>query len=76
LEALISIFGLNELVKDAVPLFECGYYKQGTLSQLSEGIRFLTKALRPQYISLIEAFDIPDAILNSAVGNSYGDIYE
>ena len=76
LESLISIFGLNELIRDAVPLFECGYYKQGTVSHLNEGVRFLTKALRPQYVSLIEAFDISDPILNSAVGNSYGDIYE
>jgi len=27
MEALISVFGLNELLRDAVPLFECGYYK-------------------------------------------------
>ena len=76
MEALISVFGLNELLRDTVPLFECGYYQQGHLAQLSDGIRFIVKALRPQYISLIEGFDIPDAVLNSAVGNSYGDIYE
>ncbi len=47
LEALISIFGLNELVKDAIPLFESGYYSQGHLAHLTEGINFYTKALRP-----------------------------
>jgi hypothetical protein len=25
---------------------------------------------------LIEAFDIPDSVLNTAIGNKYGDIYE
>jgi len=39
-------------------------------------LKFLYKAIRPQYISLVEAFDIPDVVLNSAVGNQYGDIYE
>jgi Acyl-CoA oxidase len=75
-EALISLYGLNELAKDAVPLYECGYFTAGHHSQLQDGIKFITKALRPQYVSLIEAFDIPDCVLNSAVGNSYGDIYE
>jgi hypothetical protein len=27
-------------------------------------------------IPLIESWEIPDEILNSAIGNSYGDIYE
>jgi hypothetical protein len=71
---LVSIFGLHELAKDTVPLFECGYYKSEHSVQVDEGIRFITKALRPQFISLLEAFDIPDSTLNSAIGNSYGDM--
>jgi hypothetical protein len=27
-------------------------------------------------IPLVEGFDFPDFVLNSAIGNSYGDIYE
>ena len=27
-------------------------------------------------IPLIEAFEIPDEVINSCIGNSYGDIYE
>jgi hypothetical protein len=32
--------------------------------------------LRPQMIPLVEAIGIPDGQLTSAIGNSYGDIYE
>ena len=32
--------------------------------------------VRPQAINLIESIDVPDSTLNSAIGNSYGDIYE
>ena len=32
--------------------------------------------IRPQAIGLVESFPIADEIACSAVGNSYGDIYE
>jgi len=32
--------------------------------------------VRPQFISLVEAFKISDNSLMSAIGNKYGDIYE
>ena len=32
--------------------------------------------LRPQMLSLAEAFDLPDHWIPSTIGNSYGDIYE
>ena len=32
--------------------------------------------IRPYAISIIEAYGIPDEVLVSAIGNSYGDIYE
>ena len=36
----------------------------------------MMKELRPQMIPLIESWEFPDEILISAIGNSYGDIYE
>ena len=43
---------------------------------ITEAIKLLNAEIRPQAISIIESFGIPDAYLQSAVGNSYGDIYE
>ena len=76
LESLVALYGLQELQKDLVPLFECEYYQPKHVSQIGDAIKLYVKALRPQHISLIEAFDTPDSVLNSAIGNSYGDIYE
>ena len=76
LRSLVTLYGLNELAKDSLPLYDCGYFKQGAGIQITESIKALYSELRPQYISLVESFDIPDSVLNSAIGNSYGDIYE
>jgi len=32
--------------------------------------------IRPQAVPLTEIFTVPDEVMMSAVGNSYGDIYE
>ena len=36
----------------------------------------MLNTLRPQIVSLAESFAVPDHVLCSAIGNSYGDIYE
>jgi len=41
-----------------------------------DSIKELLKLLRPQAIPLIELFEISDSMITSAIGNSYGDIYE
>ena len=43
--------------------------------KIEEAIKVLLKRIRPQAISIIEAFPLADEILLSAIGNSYGDIY-
>ena len=76
LESLVTLHGLIEIQKDMVPLLECGYYTPKEIHNVNEAIKLYVKALRPQHISLVEAFDIPDSVLNSAIGNRFGDIYE
>ena len=39
-------------------------------------MKLINTQLRPQVISIIESFGFSDSYLQSAVGNSYGDIYE
>ena len=40
-------------------------------------MKHLNKQIRPQALSIIEAaYPLPDMYLQSAIGNSYGDIYE
>lgn len=43
---------------------------------IQEAIKITLLRIRPQAINLVESFPIKDEVLLSAVGNSYGDIYE
>ena len=43
---------------------------------LDAAFNHLLTQLRPQAIPLSEIFVLPDWVLMSAIGNSYGDIYE
>jgi len=56
--------------------YESGYLKKGAQALISEANKLLLTRLRPQVIPLVELFGITDSTLPSAVGNSYGDIYE
>ncbi len=43
---------------------------------MADAVQILIDRLRPQLVSLVEAYGLTDNILTSAIGNSYGDIYE
>jgi len=43
---------------------------------LLDAAKIIMSKLRLQMIPLIEAYDQPDCLLMSCIGNSYGDIYE
>ena len=71
-----ALVGINFL-KDYTNLgYESGYLPKGSQTLIQEAFKILLARIRPQVIPLVEAFGIPDSVLVSAVGNSYGDIYE
>lgn len=41
-----------------------------------ESIKQVNLLIRPQALNIVESMEISDDILQSAIGNSYGDIYE
>jgi hypothetical protein len=41
-----------------------------------EAIKLLNTAIRPQAVNILESLKYTDGNLQTAVGNSYGDIYE
>lgn len=73
---LAKIYALHELTQDSVALYETRFFPLGTARLILDAQKQLMVQLRPQMISLVEAFGYPDSILVSAIGNSYGDIYE
>ena len=77
LRNLCVLYGLTALKKDCSPLYESGYFSGKPFSEyIDEAVKFILKEIRPHAINLIEGYELSDDILVSAIGNSYGDIYE
>ena len=76
LNNLCKLFALNELMTDSSSCYEAGYFKVRSGQHIMDAIKSLMVAIRPQIIPLVEAFDVPESMIVSAIGNYYGDIYE
>jgi hypothetical protein len=63
---------------NAASCYECGYFAGGLSFStfIGNAIKHILKEVRPYAISLVESYGVSDTVLNSAIGNSYGDIYE
>lgn len=73
------LYGLLKLNEDSHELFQSGYFsdKEVPYSDLIlEAIKTVNLRLRPQMLSILESLPFSDDTLKSAIGNSYGDIYE
>lgn len=73
---LCSLAGLVFLQECMTAGYDSGYFKRGDQQLLQKAITILLKKIRPQAIPLVELANISDHTLTSAIGNSYGDIYE
>jgi acyl-CoA oxidase len=74
---LCLLYGLVHLKKDTSACYESGYFAgKPFTSFINEAIKQLLKDIRPYAISLVEGYGVDDEVLCSAIGNSYGDIYE
>jgi hypothetical protein len=75
---LCALFGLNVLNNDAKAVTQSGYFtnERPFFNFILDAIKILLKNIRPQALNIVESLNIPDFFLQSAIGNSYGDIYE
>ena len=71
---LLALYDIQN--SDSSALYEAGYFGAGTAPVLLEATKKILVELRPQMIPLLESWEFPDEALISAIGNSYGDIYE
>jgi hypothetical protein len=70
------MMGLNWLQEYTIFGYDTGYFQKGTQVLMNEAIKILLNRIRPQVIPLVELWGYHDSELVSAIGNSYGDIYE
>jgi len=75
-ENIRILYGLYQLQKDQTGLYESGYFSTGSMAMVDAAIKLVLARIRPQIVPLAEVVPHPDQLLMSAIGNSYGDIYE
>ena len=73
---LCALNGLTQLMTDSTSCYEAKYFNENSSDYVLDAVLHINKELRPYVINIIETVDIPDVVLASAIGNSYGDIYE
>lgn len=71
----VKIFAIKQLMSDTTPLYECGYFGDGSQQLLEDSMHFLLNQLRPHMIPLVECYGVDGQDWN-VLGNKYGDIYE
>lgn len=76
IKLLQRIYCLNEIIEDPQALYESGYFTKGHYTMMKQAFQESLNELRPMMIPLAESFVHKDGYLVSAIGNSYGDIYE
>lgn len=73
---LCALMGLTFINEYKTYAYESGYFVKGAQAHIDDAIKLVLLKIRPQAIPLIEMNGYSDAYLVSAIGNSYGDIYE
>lgn len=53
-----------------------GFFSSHQVSLLQSRLLTLLAELRPNAVALVDAFDYPDAVLDSALGRWDGNVYE
>merc|ERR1712130_428451 len=67
-------FALSHVVENAGDWF--GHLTGESLVHIEEALREVMRSLRPDLIALVDAFEFPDNVLNSALGKYDGRVYE
>jgi homoserine kinase len=67
---------VHNIREDPAALLASGYFTSEQFRLLKDHYKRLLKVFEEQSLNMVEAWDHPDNVLNSCIGNYYGDIYE
>ncbi|KAJ9453660.1 putative peroxisomal acyl-coenzyme A oxidase 1.2 [Diplonema papillatum] len=73
LRRVCTLYGLTQVHEGSG---WAGIVDAGTAVAVSAAIEQVLAELRPDAVALVDAFDIPDRVLNSVLGRSDGNVYE
>lgn len=76
LRTLASLFALHMMEKELSEFLVSGYLSAEQSQMLKEQVIALLEQVRPEAVSLVDAFALPDYFLHSALGRYDGKVYE
>lgn len=76
LSSLCSLFNLYVLEKDIGEITEDGYVQPIQAQYLREELKHMLQLIRKDAVALVDAFDLPNEVLTSALGRYDGEAYK
>lgn len=76
LRLLASLFALHTMEKELSEFLVAGYFTSEQTAMLKQQVIDLLEQVRPEAVSLVDAFALPDYFLHSALGRYDGKVYE
>lgn len=76
MELVGRTYALFELLDDSSSAYDSGFLAPGSLRAMQQAAEKCVAEMRPHFIPLAETPYLPDHIVPSVIGNSFGDIYE
>lgn len=76
LQRVAILFCLSTLEQEAADFLTSGYLSPEQALMIKQHMITVLKSIRPDVVALVDAFGFPDYLLNSALGESKGDVYE
>ncbi|KAF9109537.1 acyl-coenzyme A oxidase [Mortierella sp. AM989] len=76
LERLSHLHALHTIQTNLADFVEDGYFSPAQCTSLRAQVKVLVASLADEAVGLVDAFDHPDFLLNSALGASDGDAYK
>ncbi|KAI9486768.1 MAG: hypothetical protein EXX96DRAFT_496878 [Benjaminiella poitrasii] len=76
LQRVAILFCLSTLEQEAADFLTSGYLSPEQALMIKQHMITVLKSIRPDVVALVDAFDFPDYLLNSALGEYDGHVYE
>ncbi|CAG8665246.1 16109_t:CDS:2, partial [Dentiscutata heterogama] len=76
LTSVCNLFALHTMEKDLSDFLESEYLSPKQAEMLRVQVSELLNEIRPNAVALVDAFNLPDYLLNSALGRYDGKVYE
>jgi len=70
------LFGLKFLEERGTRLLETGYFNGSQMGNMRKAVKLLCKEVRRDAVSLVDALNVSDLVLNAPLGRKDGNIYE